>query len=187
MFGNDNFALVIEAVDVLRAELREIDRARLHFRIVHRFRPPGADCVPGEEVLAILLVHRGREYQLGLSPAMLVVADYLLRHSRYAQTASQIATGIHEGRFYSEYGHSVRRQRVWRIPRSAVKEYIKRLRRALAMALGDAHVRIDPRDVLEAEQSVSNHVLYRWKGVVELVHLDFRPTECRSPLGSEVC
>ena len=171
MFRNDNFAPVIEAVDVLRAELRQIASGRLHFRIVHRFRPPGADCVPGEEVLAILFVHRGHEYQLRLSPAMLLVADYLLRHSRYAQTASQIATGIHEGSFYCEYGYTGRGQRTWRIPRSAIKEYIKRLHRALAWAFSEARIRVDPNDVLVTEESTSNHVLYRWRAVVEVVHI----------------
>lgn len=172
MFGNDNFAPVIEAIDLLRAELREIDSGSLHFRIVHRFGSPGADCVLGEEVLAILFVHRGNEYQLRLSPAMLLVADYLLRHSRYAQTASQIATGIHEGSFYREYGYSGREQRTWQIPRSAIKEYVKRLHRAIALAFNDAHLRLDPRDVLQEAESVSNHVLYRWRAAVEIAHIE---------------
>ena len=78
MFANDKLAPVNEAIDLLLAEIREIKSFGLAFRIVHRFHAPFAGCLPGEEVLAVLLVHRGREYQLALSPALLLVADYLL-------------------------------------------------------------------------------------------------------------
>lgn len=170
MFGNGNGAPVIEAVDLLRTELREINAGRLLFRIMHRFHPAGADdCVPGEEVFAIVLVYRGREHQLRLSPALLLLGDYLLRHSRYAQTATQIATGIHESGFHGRSAPAGQRRH--RIPRSAIKEYTKRLRRAIALVLVEAQLRIDPRDILLAKESVSNHVLYQWRAAVEVVHI----------------
>jgi hypothetical protein len=172
MFGSDKFSPVIETLDLLRAERQAIKFGRLPFRIIHRFRTPRTDCMAGEEVLASLLLHRGREYQLPLSPALLLLADYLLRNSRYSQTASQIATGIHASDFYSEHGSNGRRQRIRRIPRSAIREYIKRLRRALALVFSEEMLRIDPRDVLVAEESVSNHLLYRWRAVVEVTHVD---------------
>ena len=172
MFGNDSFGPVIEAVDLLRAELREINRGRLHFRIVHRFRQPGVDCAPGEEVIAVFLVSRGREYQLLISPAQLLLADFLMRNSQCAQTASQIAAGIHDNSFYSEHGRNGGGQRVRRVLRTEVKEYVKRLHRALTLAFTDARLRIDPRDVLEVKESVSNHVLYRWRAVADIEHID---------------
>jgi hypothetical protein len=103
-----------------------------------------------------------------LSPGQLLVGDYLLRNSQFAQTASHIANGIHAGSFYCEHatnGHG-RRQRMRRIPRAAIREYIKRLHRALAIAFHEANLRIDPLDVLTVEESVGNQVLYRWKAAV---------------------
>lgn len=58
------------------------------------------------------------------------------------------------------------------IPRTAIKEYIKRLQRALALAFHEANLRIDPRDVLTIEETVGNQVLYQWKAMVEVVHFD---------------
>jgi len=174
MFTNDSFAPVIDNVKLLIAEVNQLRSLGLHFRNVHRLRMPGTDCAPGEEVLAIFLVYRGHEYQLRLSPALLLLADFLLRNSRFAQTASQISTGIHASSFYSEHATNDhgRRQRMKRIPRTAIKEYIKRLHRALSLAFHEANLRIDPLDVLTVEESVGNQVLYRWKAKVEVVHLD---------------
>jgi hypothetical protein len=179
MFSNDRFAPVVDHVELLIAELNQLRSSGLPFKLAHRFRMPGTDCAPGEEVLAICFVPRGYEHQLRLSPSLLLLGDYLLRNSRFAQTASQIATGIHASSFYCEYatnGHG-RRQRVRRIPRTAIKEYIKRLRRALALAFQEANVRINPLDVLTVEESVGNQVLYRWKAAVEVVHLDLTATD----------
>ena len=180
MFVNDNLVPVAEAIDLVLTEARQIRAAGLHFRIIHRFRPPGTDCVPGEEVLAIFFVHRGRECQLRLSPALLLIADYLLRYSRFAQTASQISDGIHEGRFYAEYGRSGKRQRIRRIPRSAIREYIRRLHRALAMAFEETGFGTAPESVLVVTQSVSNHALYRWKALVEVIHMDCSTADVRA-------
>jgi hypothetical protein len=183
MFGNDKFAPVIESVDLLREELREAKSGKLLFRITHRFRVPCTDCMAGEEVLALGLVSRGREYQLRLSPALLLLADYLLRNSRYAQTASQIATGIRASDFHAGNGsNGRRRQRIRRIPRSAIREYIHRLHRALALACDEANIRIDPCALLVAEESVSNHLLYRWKAVLEVAHVDSTAADVQ-PIG----
>jgi hypothetical protein len=171
---NNSLALVVHDVQLLIAELNQLKSARLPFRVTHRFRMPGTDCADGEEILALCFTPRGHEYQLRLSPALLVLGDYLLRNQRFAQTAGQISTGIQASRFYSEHatnGHG-QRQRMRSIPRTAIKEYIKRLHRALAFAFHEAHLRIDPREVLTVEESVGNQVLYQWKAVVDVVHFD---------------
>ena len=66
MFAHDEMMTIIEEVDVLVAEIRELNENGPHFRILHRFHAPGTDCAPGEEVAGIYLVHRGREYHLRL-------------------------------------------------------------------------------------------------------------------------
>lgn len=183
MFENYRFIPVIETVNLLRAEIREIESGKLHFRIIHRFRMPGTDCIPGEEIFAVFLLYRGREYQMRLSSALLVIADYLLRHGRYAQTATQISTGIHAGGFYAEHAKNGRRQRIQRIPRSAIREHVKRLKLALSLAFGEANFSFDPENVLQSEESVSNQVLYRWKAIVDVVHLDSTAANAQPLLG----
>ena len=92
MFTNVNLAPVADGVELLIAELNQVRFSRLPFRIVHRLRVPGTDCAPGEEVLAILLIYRGHEYQLRLSPALLLLADYLALMERVTPLVSQ--TGL---------------------------------------------------------------------------------------------
>lgn len=107
----------------------------------------------------------------------LVLGDYLLRNRQFAQTASQISNGIHAGSFYSEQyatNGRGRRQRMRRIPRSAIREYVRRLHKALALVFHEANLRIDPRNVLTEEKSVGNQVLYRWNATVEVVHCDLK-------------
>jgi len=90
------------------------------------------------------------------------------------KTASQISSGIRHDGFYAGHGRNSGRQRIRRIPRSAIREYVRRLHGALAMVFKEAKIDIDPETVLVVQQSVSNHALYRWRGVVELAHLDAR-------------
>lgn len=137
----------------------------------------------GEEILAIFLVYDGRDYQLRLSAALLILADYLLRHGRYAQTATQVSTGIHADGFYAEHGKNGRRQRIQRIPRSAIREHIKRLKVAIALAFDEANLSLDPETVLQSEESVSNQMLYRWRAIVDVVHINSMAANAQPLLG----
>ena len=115
------------------------------------------------------LVGVGGSFFLPSSIECLISTSHL---TRVAQTATQIATGIQSGRFYSEHGSNGRRQRILRIPQSAIGEYTARLRRSIDLALAEANLPIDSSNVLIADESFSNHLLYRWKAVVEIAHLD---------------
>jgi hypothetical protein len=174
---SSSLAPVAHDVRLLIAELNQLKSSRLPFRITHRYRLPGTECAPGEEVLAICFTPRGNEHQLPLSPALLLLGDYLLRNKQFGQTASQIEAGIDAGSFYSEqYATNARgrRQRMRRISRSAIREYVRRLHEALAIVFEKGNLRIDPRDVLTEEKSVGNQVLYRWNATVEVVHHDLK-------------
>jgi len=135
---------------------------------------PGTDCMPGEEIFAIFLLHRGRAYQLRLSLSLLILLDYLARSSRSAQTAAQIECGVRKDDFYTEHAANAagRRKLVRRIPRSAVRELVRRLHRAFGLAFRDAGLRLDPRSVLLVQPTVSNQVLYRLRASVQWVHID---------------
>lgn len=161
-------------MDLLVAEMNHLRAVGPHFRIVHRFRLPGSDCLPGEEVSAVFLVHRGREHQLPLSPTLLVLFDFLARHSRTAQSAKQIELGIRADEFYRQHAKNAtgRCALVRRVPRSAVREHIKRLHRSLALVFQEAFLPLNPLSVLVVEKTVSTYVGYRLRASYRLTHLD---------------
>ena len=173
MFTNDEFLPIIEEVDVLVAEIRALNSGGPHFRILHRFHQPGSDCAPGEEVAGVYLVHRGREFFIRLSLALRLLFDYLARHSRLPQSATQIEAGIRADRFYTQHAASARgRGKTTRnIPRSYVRVYIERLRSALKNVFDEAGLSMDVRGVLLSQATVMNEVGYRLKANSEWTHV----------------
>jgi hypothetical protein len=174
MFAKDELTPVLDAVDLLSAELKQLRSKGPHLCIVHRFRMPGTDCAPGEEIFAIFLVYRGRPYQVKIGLTLLILIDYLARYSRTGQTAAQIECGVRRDEFYAEHGSNAsgRRKLVRRIPRSAVKELVRRLRCAFALTFHKAGLRVDSRDVVVAERTVSNQVLYKLQAETRWTHVD---------------
>jgi len=172
--SNSSNTALLNTVDLMLAEVRHLRAAGPHFRIVHRFRVPGSVCLAGEEVFAVFLSWRGREYQLPLSPTLLLLFDFLARHSRVAQSAKQIELGIRADEFYRQHGKNAngRPALVRRIPRSSVREHAKRLNHALALVFREAGLPIDPRIVLVVKETVSNEVGYRLRATSHWTHLD---------------
>ena len=173
MFADDELMTIIDEVDVLVAEIRELNAGGPHFRILHRFHRPGSDCAAGEEVAGIYLIHLGREFFVRLSLALRLLFDYLARHSRLPQSAAQIEVGIRANRFYTEHAAAIRGEKGFtpRISRTAVKVYIQRIRLALRSAFEDAGLQLDAPAVLVSQNTVMNDVGYRLKGIVKWVHL----------------
>ena len=176
MFTNDELMTIIEEVDVLVTELRELNEAGPHFRILHRFHVPGSDCAPGEEIAGIYLVHHGREYFLRLPLALRILFDYLARHSHLPQSATQIEAGIRADQFYAEQGATVMDPMTLtrRIPRSYVRVYIERLRLAINEALYEAGLHLDTRAILIIQETVMNEVGYRLKANFDWVHVNIK-------------
>jgi hypothetical protein len=163
---------VIEKVDLLLAEIAELRSRGPHFRIHHRLRKPSTTCSPGEEILAVCLVHRRREYCLPLSLSLRILFDYLARHPRFPQSASQIEAGIREDRFYTRHAAaSMGTDKFTRsIPRSYVRVYIERMRNALSRAATEAEAPLGASTVLVTEDTVMNEVGYRLKAHCEWIH-----------------
>lgn len=172
---NNPTSIVQDTVDLILGEVRHLRSVGPHFRIVHRFHIPGRNhCLPGEEVFAAFLAWRGREYQLRLSPALLLLFDYLAHHNRIAQSAKQIELGIRADDFYREHAKNAngRLAIVRRIPRSAVREHVKRLHRALVRVFHEAGLLLAPDKVLVVQQTVSNEVGYRLRATFLWTHID---------------
>jgi hypothetical protein len=161
-------------VDLLIAEISHLRSAGPHFRIVHRFRMPGSVCVAGEEIGGIFLSQRSCEYQLRVTLAQRLIFDYLARHSRLAQSARQIELGIRADEFCQNHAKNAsgRVALARRIPRSSIKEHIRRLHQALGLVFQEAGTSIDPRNVLIVQETVGNEALYRLRATFSWTHID---------------
>ena len=183
----NNLTPVLNIVDLLIAEMNHLRSAGPHFRILHRFRMPGSDCLPGEEVAAVFLVSRGREYQLRLSLAQRLIFNFLARHSRLAQSARQIELGIRADEFYKHHAKNAagRGAVTRRIPRSSIKVHVTRLRQALDVAFHEAGMSIDPSAVLVGQDTTGNEVCFRLKATCSWSHIDFTAPGCQPLWGRE--
>lgn len=148
-----NLKSLMEEIDFLVAERKDISARGPSFRIVHRFRMPGADCLPGEEIFAVCLLHRGLEYHLRLPLALRILFDYLARRSRVSQSAGQIELGIRADDFYRRHAaNGTGRRAITRgMARSFVRQYARRLRQALVVRYGKLTTRLSGRLISRKE------------------------------------
>jgi hypothetical protein len=171
---HNNVCSIADKAELLLLELRELTQMGPHFKVIHRFRKGTVGCHPGEEVFAVVLVRRGRQYYLCLPLALLLLFDYLAHHTHVAQSSAQIEAGIRADAFYAEHGRNAATsgRTTRRISKSGIKEYVKRLRRAFVAAFREAGSHIDPRQVLVSQLTVMNQVGYRLRAEIEWVHID---------------
>ncbi len=174
MSKSDELGPVVEKIDLLMAELRLLRSSGPHFRILHRFREPGTDCAPGEEIVAVFLVFRGRAMFVPLSLALRLFFDFLARHSHLPQSAAQIAAAVRVDPFCRKHGTNAPSGATLtrKMSRSSIKEFVKRVRQALALVFLEAGLAIDPNTVLRSENTVTNEVGYRIQASFEWAHLD---------------
>jgi hypothetical protein len=174
----DRSALILEEIDFLLAERRELAAQGPHFRIIHNTRgqwagdPHRAGCLPGEDLLGIVLIYRGREYQLPLSPAEASLFDFLGRF-RIGQTASQIERGIRGDAFYmAQYARAWKsNRRTAEFHRTTIKAYVKRIRLAMAQAFADAGLLLDPVRVMVSQPTVRNEKAYSVRARIQWLHV----------------
>lgn len=120
------------------------------------------------------MLYRGREYQLRLGLSLRILFDFLARYSGLPQNASQISGAIRTHRFYVRHGccFQPRGEAVRRIPPSAVKVLIQRLRKAIGEALFRAGIPCDPKHILVSTVTVGNQALYVLEAKVTVQHPD---------------
>jgi hypothetical protein len=165
-----NLRPITQRVDLLLLEQRELSQSGPHIRIVHRFRKPNTVCAWGEEVFAASVIDQGRPTPVLVPLGPRLLLNYFAEHRHMGQSAAQIAAGVRASLFYRRHGSNSGVLTMRRISRSSVKEYVKRLRRALAAAFERAGLAIDPMTVLASEKTEGNEVLYRLRAHVEWVH-----------------
>jgi hypothetical protein len=150
-------------------------------QIVHRFRAGKFGCQPGEEVFQVSLLHRGRRTLISLSLALRLLFNYLASYRRTPQSATQIASGINASEFYALHGMNAGVPSRRNISRTAIKEYIKRIRQALDSGLREAGIPLRSSEVLIGQATAGNEVLYRLRAAVEWIHLEDLPTLSSTP------
>jgi len=163
---------IIRKAEVLLLELAQLSQVGPSLEIIHNYQVQGVSgqCHPGEEVSRVLLACRGRHTIVPLPLALRLVVDYLARYRHIPQSATQIAAGMRISEFYLRHGMNSGELSRRKISRSAIKEYVKRIRKALAIAFRDAQLGLDPTQVLVSEDTVSNETTYRLRAAVTWHH-----------------
>jgi hypothetical protein len=169
----DEMDLILRKVELLAVEFQERVTSKCHLRILHRFGKDGMMfCSAGEEVWAVMLVVRDKEIHLRLCVALRLLIDYLARTRHIPQSASQIIAGLRQSEFHLKHGHLGGVPQRRKISRSLIREYVRRIRKALGIAFLEAGLQIDAKHVLVSQPTTGTEVLYQLKALVEWVHIE---------------
>lgn len=161
---------IVEKAEILLAELAWLTQTGPELRIVHRFQRSGTGCQAGEEIWTISVMRRGRERILPLSLALRQVVNYLAETRHIPQSATQITAGIRRSAFYANHGMNSGVPSKRKISRSAVKEYIKRIRKAFYLGFREIGLDLDPKRVLVSKTTMGNEIHYQLRARIEWVH-----------------
>lgn len=120
-----------------------------------------------------LAIH-GHEFHIPLSLSLRLFFDFLARHPRLPQSASQIEACFRTDPFYREHAANATSQGTLRrrVSQSSVRVYVERLREALDISFRKANLRIESRSVLVSEETVTNEIGYRLLGTFQWLHTD---------------
>jgi hypothetical protein len=163
---------IVDTVDVLLLELNQLERSGVHFIIHHRYQVTvdSMQCGIGEEIAAVHLVLRNRKILLALPLSLLFFFECLARLRHIPQSATQIAASIRSSPFFRKHGLNSGILSTRKISRSAIKVYVQRLRKALAIAFEAAGTPLSAEQVLVSQETVGNQVLYRLCATVSWIH-----------------
>jgi len=160
--------IVYKAETLLFEQSRRVSSS-FRLRIIHRFQSEKGKCAPGEEVFAVLLLVGGQTSYMPLPLAQRLLLDYCAKHAFVGQSASQIAAGMRTP-FYRRHamnsGEPIRRS----ISRSAVKEYVRRIRITFSAVLERQGITHSPLDILASEKGEGNEVFYRLRIPADWIH-----------------
>jgi hypothetical protein len=165
---------MLAEADMAILELHDCINNGPTLQIVHRFhdRELGAACQPGEEVVAVFLLCRNRKIMLPLSLSTRLLVNYLAEWRHIPQSATQIAAGMRGSAFYRKHaanaGITIRRT----MSRTAIKEYVRRVKTSLNVALVGASLPIDSDRLLVSSKTTGNEVLHQLRTRIEWLHLN---------------
>lgn len=167
----DGVEMLCEAVNLLYAEIKELERKGPCFEILHRFSQ--GSCAPGEEIAGVFLVNNEIPLQLPLGLAQRFVFEFLAQHRRIALDAQQILSGLLGDWFYRDHAANSGQRQLKKIRRPAVKVVMQRIREAMHSTFNHAGVNLDAYSVLRSYPvEGSKRVLYKLIAHVRWRHLD---------------
>jgi len=167
----DSAGVLLDAINLVLAETTDLERAGPHFEIVHSFWQEETGCAPGEAVTAVLLEYRGRMFQVPLALCQRLVFNFLACHSRLALDSLQIVSGLAGDWFYRDHASNSGHVQIAKIRRATVKVLVQRIREALASTFAEAHLRLEPGDVLRScPVEGSKRILYKLRADVHWHH-----------------
>lgn len=145
---------------------------RVDFTIFHDYTETPGECYPGEEVVAVIVVIRGRKFWIPWSPGHLIFVDFLARHRWIAQDASRIAAKMQLDPFVTQHASNAPGSCVRTAPtsRTAVRKKIQRIRRLLQKVFDDEGLDLKASDIIRSEETSTRSVRYRLHANVTWVH-----------------
>jgi hypothetical protein len=156
------YTVLREALLYRRTDMIYEDPEKAKLVIIHDYQAVPGACMPGEEVVAIILIYRGRRYRIPLSPTHLILLDYLAR-CRYPEDAWRISSQMQLDPFTTDHGsnapgHQVRSARTSRV---AVRLQVSRIRRAIAVLIAEEGLDLIAEDILRSEETSTRAVRYK--------------------------
>jgi len=132
-------------------------------QIVHDHAEFPGQCLPGEEVVAVLLLYRGRRYRIPWGPTHLIFADCLCRYRWISLDAWQIAEKMTNDPFVQQHGMNASgyHGRPARTSRTSVRQQVKRMRETLAELLLEHGLNLNAWNILRSEKTSNSIVRYR--------------------------
>jgi hypothetical protein len=138
-----------------------MERARLV--IVHDYCDSDDQCLPGEEVVAIILIWRGRSFWIPWGPTHLIVGNFLARHRWIALDSWQIAAKMRDDPFVQQHGMNApgHKGRPARTSPAGARQQMKRMKDVLAALIVEYGLDISLDDILRTERTSTGTALYR--------------------------
>lgn len=147
-------------------ESKSFKRAQL--LIIHDYAEDPPECFPGEEVIAIILIWRGRRYWVLWGPTHLIVVDYLARHRWIALDSWQIAAKMSLDPFVLQHGTNApsHKGRPPRTSPSNARQQMKRIRDVLAELIVAEGLVLTVDEIIRTERTSSGTA--RWRIVADV-------------------
>lgn len=162
-------SMLVEAIDLFLAEIKECERSRPCFQITHRFSQ--GSCAAGEEIGAIKYFRNGDFFQLPLALSARFVLNCLAENQTLALDAFQIASVLSGGWFYRDHARNSGIRQPTKIRVATIKVLVQRIREAMAAVFAKAGVPHDPYEVLQSFRAEgSTRALYRLNATIKWNH-----------------
>ena len=173
MTGRNSFMPLVEEVDFVIAERRNLRARGVHLIVTHLDHVPNTPCFAGEVIGSISLGGQPMPAPFGLAHMSLLLMDCLCRY-RMPLSAAHIEEIMNTDPFYVEYATTRigRGQVIAKPDRRTVRVYVPRIWKRMERVFQNYKIPLDPRKILTAETTDTNVVVYRLKATSEVVHFD---------------